>query len=98
MKKTSLGVVALAASLSTSFAAQKPMSYTGEIRKDGGKFVLVDNTTNVVYQMDNQKKPKDFAGDKVVVSGTLDPTSKTIHVRGIRTAPGVQNTAEWGER
>lgn len=40
----------------------------------------------------------DFAGVKVVVTGTLDKTSMTIDVKDIATAPGVQNTVQWGER
>jgi hypothetical protein len=98
MKKAMLSAIAFAALLSVSFAAQKPMSYTGQIMKNGGAFVLVDAATKVVYQLDNQKKPKDFAGDKVIVTGTLDTTTMTIHVKGIYTAPGVQNTAQWGVR
>ncbi len=98
MNKPWLGLAALAACLSVSFAAQKPMSYKGEIQKSGTAFVLVDTATKTVYQLDNQKKPKDFAGDKVVVTGTLDLATMTIHVKSIQTAPGVQNTAEWGER
>ena len=98
MKKAVLAVIGLAVFLSVSFAAQKPVAYTGEIAENGGTFVLVDAAAKVVYQLDNQKKPKDFAGVKAVVTGTLDTKSMTIHVKGIQTAPGVQNTAQWGER
>lgn len=98
MKKAVLGVIGLAVFWGASFAAQKPMAYTGEITKNGGTFVLVEAATKVVYQLDNQKKAKDFAGVKVVVTGTLDKTTMTIHVKGIETAPGVQNTVQWGER
>jgi uncharacterized protein DUF5818 len=98
MKKALLGVMGFAAFLSVTLAAEKPIAYTGEIVKNGGMFVLVDASTKLVYQLDNQKKSKDFAGIEVVVTGTLDKTSTTIHVKGIRTAPGIQNVVQWGVR
>jgi hypothetical protein len=97
MKKAVLGMIGLAAFLNVS-VAQKPEAYPGEIMKNGETFVLVHAATKVVYQLDNQKKSKDFAGAKVVVKGTLDKTSKTIHVKGIQTAPGIQNVVQWGEK
>jgi hypothetical protein len=54
--------------------------------KEGAKYVLYNSADKSVYQLDDQKKPVDFAGKKVVVSGTLDKTSKTIHVTGIKAA------------
>jgi hypothetical protein len=54
--------------------------------KQGGKFVLYDAASKTTYQLDNQEKPKEFAGQKVKVSGTLDEKSKTIHVRNIQAA------------
>ena len=39
---------------------------------DGGsKFVLADTANNKVYDLSDQTKPKDFAGQKVKVMGTL---------------------------
>jgi hypothetical protein len=74
------------------------MAYTGEIVRNDGMFVLVDAATKVVYKLDNQKKSKDFSGTEVVVTGTLDKTTTTIRVKGIRTAPGIQNVVQWGVR
>ena len=54
--------------------------------KNGGKFVLFNATDKTVYQLDDQKKPVAFAGAKVRVTGTLDSTTKTIHVAGIKSA------------
>jgi hypothetical protein len=54
--------------------------------KQGGKFVLYDAGSKTTYQLDNQEKSKEFAGQKVKVSGTLDEKSKTIHVRNIQTS------------
>ncbi|PYU92656.1 MAG: hypothetical protein DMG25_11545, partial [Acidobacteria bacterium] len=52
----------------------------------GGKYVLYDAGTKTSYQLDDQSKPKDFAGQKVKVTGTLDSTTNTIHVQNIESA------------
>jgi hypothetical protein len=49
----------------------------------GGKFVLYNATTKTTYQLDDQEKPKEFAGQKVKVTGTYDKATKTIHVKTI---------------
>lgn len=54
--------------------------------KMGGKYVLYDSTSKKVYQLDDQTKPQQFAGQNVKVSGTLDKGGETIHVTDI--APG----------
>jgi hypothetical protein len=54
--------------------------------KSGGKYVLFDAATKTVYRLDDQKKPATFSGAKVNVTGTLDASTKTIHVTGIKTA------------
>ena len=51
----------------------------------GGKYVLYDAGTKTSYQLDDQSKPKDFAGQKVKVTGTLDSTTNTIHVQNIES-------------
>jgi len=51
--------------------------------KGGAKFVLYDATSKKVYELDDQDKPLQFAGDKVKVTGTLDKTTNTIHVTDI---------------
>jgi Protein of unknown function (DUF5818) len=52
----------------------------------GAQFVLLNATAKTIYQLDDQKKPAQFAGAKVVVTGTLDDSTKTIHVTGIKSA------------
>jgi hypothetical protein len=54
--------------------------------KNGGSFVLYDPDTKTVYQLDDQKKPVRFAGQRVRVSGTYDEASKTMHVQDIELA------------
>jgi hypothetical protein len=51
--------------------------------KAGSKFVLFDPATKTIYQLDDQKKPAAFAGEKVRVTGTYDQATKTIHVLSI---------------
>jgi Protein of unknown function (DUF5818) len=53
--------------------------------KGGSKYVLFESG-KTYYKLDDQKKPQAFAGQKVQVTGTLDKSSKTIHVTEIKAA------------
>jgi hypothetical protein len=53
----------------------------------GGTFVLYATANKTVYQLDDQEKPKSFAGQKVTIIGTYDGDTKTIHVQSIQAAP-----------
>ena len=57
---------------------------TVECVKLGGKYVLYDSTSKTSYQLDPQDKAKDFAGQKVKVTGTQE--GGTIHVKSIEPA------------
>lgn len=54
----------------------------------GGKFVLADRAKRVVYTLDeeSQAKAKEFAGQKVKITGQVDSKTKTIHVESISAA------------
>jgi hypothetical protein len=54
------------------------------VQTHGVPYVLESGKT--VYSLSNQKLPEQFAGRKVRVTGTLDPTTKTIAVQSIRVA------------
>jgi Protein of unknown function (DUF5818) len=54
--------------------------------KMGGKFVLYNPKTKRTYQLSDQEKPREFAGEKVRVTGTYDAASKTIQVESIEAA------------
>jgi hypothetical protein len=54
--------------------------------KHGGKYVLFSAATKAVYQLDDQTKPEQFAGQKVKITGTLNKATKTIHVTDITAA------------
>lgn len=51
--------------------------------KGGAKYVLYNPSTKRTYQLDDQTKPEEFAGEKVKVTGTYDAATKTIHVANI---------------
>lgn len=54
----------------------------------GGKLVLADRAHKVVYMLDDaaQEKAREFAGQKVNVTGDVDAKAKTIHVTKIEAA------------
>ena len=64
----------------------KAMCTNNCVKKMGGKYVLFDAAKKTVYQLDDQQKPEQFAGQKVKVSGTLDKATQTIHVTAIQLA------------
>jgi Protein of unknown function (DUF5818) len=55
--------------------------------KAGGKFVLYDAATKTAYELDDQNKAKELAGQKVKVEGTLNNSTKSIHIDKINAAP-----------
>ena len=57
---------------------------TLECVKAGSKYVLADVANGKVYQLNDQKKPEEFAGQKVKVTGTLK--GDTISVTAIEPA------------
>jgi hypothetical protein len=54
--------------------------------KIGGKYALYDSAHQTAYQLDDQTKTAKFAGEKVTVTGTLNASTKTIHVTGIKAS------------
>jgi Protein of unknown function (DUF5818) len=59
---------------------------TLECVKMGATFVLYDPATKTTYELDDQKTPAQFAGEKVNVTGTLDASTHTIHVEKMTAA------------
>jgi hypothetical protein len=57
---------------------------TLECVKAGSKYVLADPASGKVYQLSDQKKPEEFAGQKVKVTGTIK--GDTINVTAIEPA------------
>jgi hypothetical protein len=52
----------------------------------GGKYALYDAANKKAYQLDNQKMPVKFAGQKVKVTGDVDTSTNTIKVTKIEAA------------
>jgi uncharacterized protein DUF5818 len=63
-----------------------PKACTEACIKMGGKYVLFNGASKSFYQLDDQTKPKQFAGQKVQVTGTLDKATNTIHLTEIKAA------------
>lgn len=60
-----------------------PKDCTLACLKSGSKLVLYNSATKTIYQLDDQNKPKEFAGQKVKVVGTYNAGTKVIHVEKI---------------
>jgi hypothetical protein len=67
-----------------STQAPQDSSFTGTVVKAAGKYVL--KTSDMNYQLDDQRKAKQFVGQQVKVSGSLDSSTSTIHVSDINPA------------
>ena len=52
------------------------------ISEHGASYVLYDGKNT--YTLSDQKTPQHFAARKVIVTGTLDPRTKTIRVESIK--------------
>lgn len=69
---------------------QQAQSFSGKIVKSGSDYSLKDETTSATYKLDAADQAKQFVGKDVKVTGTLDPSTNTIHVERIElvTPPG----------
>lgn len=66
--------------------SSKMETFTGTISKDGGQFVLLDDSSKASYRLDDQQTAEKFAGKKVRVKGVLDATNNTIRIETIEIA------------
>jgi hypothetical protein len=60
--------------------SQSAQSFEGKITKAGDKLVLQDASGQAAYQLDDQDKAKQFKGQNVKVTATMDPNTNTLHV------------------
>jgi hypothetical protein len=60
---------------------------TSQCVKDGSMLVLYASSNKTAYQLDDQDKTKEFAGEKVTIIGTYDGSTKTIHIQSIQAVP-----------
>ena len=63
--------------------AADAQSFTGKVVKMGGKLVLKDSASKATYKLDDQEKAKQFEGQSVQVTGTLDTQTQTIRMTSI---------------
>jgi hypothetical protein len=79
MAKAIIGIAVLFSA--RSLAAQGEQAFKGACVKAGAKYVLSIPETKAVYKLDGGlMKPEAFAGQNVLVIGTLDEAIGTIHV------------------
>jgi len=64
-----------------SASSAATQSFTGTILKSGDKYMFQDADTGNTYDIDHQNEVQKFEGKKVKVHGTLDASTKTIHVQ-----------------
>lgn len=69
----------------------KIRTWKGEISQSNGQYILKHGSR--VFQLDDQDKAKQFDGQSVKVSGSLDKPTKTIHVSDIQAATGSKPTS-----
>jgi hypothetical protein len=55
--------------------------------KDASKFVLYTVDGKLSFNLDDQDKPREYAGEKVTIVGSYDGQTKTIHIQSIMAAP-----------
>ncbi len=70
---------------SSSSAPSAEQTFQGTISQSQSGYILKDSA-GVTYQLDDQKKAKDFSGQNVKVTGTLDSSTNTIRVSAISPA------------
>lgn len=62
----------------------------------GAKYVLYNERGRATFQLDNQQRPREFAGERVVVVGSYERLTNTIHVREIqRMYTNTMNGRAW---
>ena len=66
--------------------AARATTIFGKIIKQSGTYVLVESASKEHYSLDDQKTAKKYNGRAVFITGTIDVTSKSIHVQTIEAA------------
>jgi len=59
--------------------AETAQTFTGTVSKEAESFVLKVSETSS-YKLDNQQQVQEYQGQRVRVTGTLDPSINLIHV------------------
>jgi len=64
-----------------SGTSSEAQTFTGTIVKSGDKYMFQDAASGNTYDIDHQDQVKEYEGKKVKVHGTLDQSTKTIHMQ-----------------
>lgn len=67
---------------STQTNTSPAQTFTGTISKEADSFTLKVSDTSS-YKLDNQEQVQQYVGQRVRVTGTLDPASNLIHVERV---------------
>jgi hypothetical protein len=51
--------------------------------KDGGSFALYDSASKKVYPLEDTKQVRQYAGERVQITGTYDGSADVLHVKSI---------------
>jgi hypothetical protein len=70
----------------TSQTPPELKTFTGTIAKSGEQFVLREESSKSLLQLDDQQSAEKFAGKRVRVIGVLDDSNNTIRVQSIEEA------------
>jgi hypothetical protein len=62
-------------------------AFTGTIAKTGDRYVLREDSTQVLFDLDDPKSVGKFSGRKVKVTGIPDAVNHMIHAQPIEEAP-----------
>jgi len=54
--------------------------------KNGDKFALFDSNTKKVYPIEDDKKVREYAGQRVEITGSYDNDAEVLHVKSIAAA------------
>lgn len=71
-----------AAPSTTETSTSSAQTFTGTISKEADSFTLKVSDTSS-YKLDNQDQVQQYVGQRVRVTGTLDPASNLIHVERV---------------
>ena len=66
-----------------SEGANNAKDCTLKCARDGGSFALYDSASKKVYSLEDTKQVREYAGQRVEVTGTFDDDADVLHVKSI---------------
>lgn len=56
------------------------------VRQNGDSFALLDAQTQKVYPIEDEKKAREYAGQRVQITGSYDQDADILHIKTITPA------------